>query len=243
MNWLLKARGDRRGSLRDEALTTGHEHLDHEMLVVTEAILKGVKRGRLDRSDACVLLDPLGIYELCSDRHLSPAAHVISRRYGLQFSSMEVGFSDARWDDGRMSGSRAGLAEISDTWEGVSARVSIHARFRQNPHLIAAVVCHELGHVLLTLIDDLFPEPPSEIQTDLAMFVCGMGKLPLNTLNRAFHVGYLSREEMIHAYYQACVYSAVPFEEAHAGLDRHAARALTRYRRAWCRQLGGSLAP
>ena len=209
--------------------------LDRDVKLVSKAVGEANDNGRLDRSNAYSLLELSEIYPLCEQADLSRAVLMIARQYGLKFTQLDACFSSNLEDDyASESRHRAGVALISDSWRfGLDADIRVDPEYQGKPRLVAAILAHELGHAFLTLIDDYLGEAPTERQTDIAVYVCGMGKLPLNIIGGTFRLGYLSPEEMAYTYFRTSLDAGISFQWAASDLSRSAVDYLQKYQGHW----------
>lgn len=188
---------------------------------------------RIDRSNSLRALSPEYTYLMLRRGELDRVAELIARQYGLRFKKISVRFDHNVPHQSGVGRPAAGVVEMSDTWDGVYADVCVDGRYEGSGEEVAAILAHELSHIWLTTLDIYGESLDQERRTDLAVYLCGMGKLALNAIQRESHLGYLTRQEMAYAYRWVCRKEGIAFAQAMEGLREPAKLLLTGYRRNW----------
>jgi len=209
--------------------------IDREICDMRKRISEGEIKRRIDRRDSPIVLSPGYVYLLLQRGEVDHVAEVVARQFGLMFKTVSVGFDPEIQQRSRSVHRAAGLVELSDTWDGIYADIYIDSRYRSSPEQVGAILAHELGHVLLTTLDVYGDGLEIERRTDLAVYVCGMGKLALNGIQGTSRLGYLEGQEMACSYASVCQYDHITFEDAVDGLCESAKHLLRPYRRSWGR--------
>ncbi|MFC2077483.1 hypothetical protein ACFLTM_01565 [Candidatus Bipolaricaulota bacterium] len=210
-----------------------YDWIDREICDMRTRISEGEIRHRIDRRDSPIRLSPGYIYLLLQRGEVDHVAEVISRQFGLKFKTVSVEFDPEIQQRSCSVHRAAGLVEVSDTWDGIYADIHIDSRYRSSPEQVGAILAHELAHVLLTTLDIYGDGLEIERRTDLAGYVCGMGKLALNGFQGASRLGYLEGQEMAYSYASVCQYDHITFEDAVDGLCESAKHLLASYQRSW----------
>jgi len=234
--WVSEKTSAKRGASRVQRTVReidSSPYLDETIRFLDKRISEGCQIGRIDRGYARLILEPSDIYPYCNIEGLTQAAEKICQQYGLIFANLSANFVPGL--------GKPGLIELSDTWEGIIGEIAVDLGYSRSPSMVAAILAHELAHVLLTTLDIYGETIEVERKTDVAIFVCGMGKLPLNAIwessgpSAAFrgHLGYLSPEEMAYVYFRTCVMNGISYSEAIAGLNVPAKRYMRNYQKRW----------
>ena len=225
VHFILRERGE---GLAEEK----REWLDERIDYLRSRIEEGERIGRLDRTDAKHLLSPNYIYVLLEQGDVEYAAELICKQFGLVFATISVEFVPSI-PKGQSERPPAGIVHQSDTWEGVRAHIEILQKLQTNPTDLAVVMTHEISHVLLTTLDIRGEKLTCERLTDLACYVCGLGKIAINGVSGHSSFGYLTGDEMVYSYQKVCQDAGISFDEAIRGLKAYASVFVDRLKRTW----------
>lgn len=214
-----------------------HE-LDDLLFKVRQALSAPEAQFRVFRSSALPVFDPANVYSLLANKQLSAATELIAEQFGLKFKKVTVQFGPV--DSYRITDRKtAGKIEISDTWDGVLAEITIDAAYIEGGVAdIAAILAHELSHVLLTTLDvyelAVYENDwEMERMTDVAVYACGLGKIMLNALTRSSSLGYLSPYEAAYIFTRVCIDEDIAYSHAVEGLTSYAKSLVKEYQRMW----------
>jgi len=130
--------------------------------------------------------------ELCSMCTSSPfslklVGEYILERIGLLCTEIDVEFVQFSPDNA------PAYVELCDSWNGVTAFISIRQELSEDDTALATVLAHELCHAFLLVTDH--PMRNSERVTDLCAIALGLGPVLYEGRTKA-NLGYLSPDEI-----------------------------------------------